>query len=286
MKRIVSLLLAFAMALSLTLGVSAREVSIKDMVNYLVDSGLPESFVTNRTDEEIVKMYFAMYDQDIVFLGTETVTMTEYLPSTESLSTGTEATRGVIPESDMTFSITKIANVSYDSTLHLDRINEMYVYVDYEWAVGHPFFTWTDGITVNWDPGVFTFKANSFAAYDYKNTLSSGWITTQTLTSPTELDQGGLGYVVGMAYSEVVMGNTVGALQHKGSAYFTLLPTNSPMYLKNNSSVTAINAMYLHNKNPLGASISFTHTSGFGISVSVPGLSDSVAKAVNVYYTY
>ena len=280
MKKILSICLAIFMLVPCAITVSAHEITIQDKIEYLVDQGLPEAFVTNRTNEEINEMYSTMYGQNIVYMGTETVTMTE------GTSEGEATTYGAIPEEDMTFSITKIANVSYDTTLKLDKVNEVYIYVDYEWTPGHPFFTWNDGITVNWDPGVFTFKSNSFVARDYKNTLSSGWITTQTLTSPTELDQGGLGYFAGLMYGESVMGVTVGALQHKGSAYFTLLPKDSPMYMKANASVTAINAMYLHNKNPGLLSVSFTHTSGWGISASVPGLKDSVAKATNFYYTH
>lgn len=286
MKKIFSICLALIMIISCTTSASAHETTVQDMVDYLVDQGLPESFLANRTEAEISEIYSTMYGWDIAFLGTETVTMAEITPSVDESASDTASIQGAIPEADMTLSITKVAKISHIPTLQLNMVNEVYVYVDYNWTPGCPFFTWDDGITVNWDPGVFTFKANSFVANDYKDTLSSGWITTQTLTSPTELDQGGLGYFAGLTYSEVVLGNTVGALQHKGSASFTLLPKDSPMYLKGGESVTAINAMYLHNKNVGPFSVSFTHTSGWGISANVAGLSDSVAKATNFYYSH
>lgn len=282
MKKFLAICLALTLLFSCTLAVSASEITAEDMTTYLIEQGIPQSFLETKEPEEISEIYNQLYGQNIRFLGTETISMTK------NLDTGDVSTCGTIPEEDMTFSITTVANVNYIPSLGLDKVNMVYVYVDYVWAAGHPFFTWNDGITVNWDASVFTFQSNSFIARDYKLTLGSGgnWITTQTLTNPTELDQGGLGYFAGLFYNEVVMGNNVGAMQHKGSAYFTLLPKDSPMYLKGGASVTAINAQYLHNKNPGLLSVSFQHTSGFGISASVPGLKDSVAKAANFYYTH
>lgn len=127
--------------------------------------------------------------------------------------------------------------------------------MDYIWTSGKPFWQWSDGITVNWDASVFTFKSGSFRANDYKLLVSTqNWENTTSLSNPFALAQGGLGYYAKLTFSETVLGTTVSALQHKGSASFTLLPKQSPMYLKTayttDTYSTAINVEYLHVKNP------------------------------------
>lgn len=90
--------LAFIMIISCTIAASAHEITVQDMVDYLVDQGLPESFVANRTEEEISEIYSTMYGQDIVFLGTETVTMTEIIPSMDGLCLVRHQFRGPFPK--------------------------------------------------------------------------------------------------------------------------------------------------------------------------------------------
>ncbi len=291
--------LAFISALIMVLAgclscAQAKVLSKEDMVAYLLYCGFPEESLDCMDLKSVKELYNSLSGKRIVPLGTETKTLSELSPSEAELvgalalkeDSCKSNTRGVIPSSDMTFTITKIANTTYDSRKRLDKIKEIYVYVNYIWASGKPFWTWTDGITVNWDSSVFTFKSGSFVAKDYKRTLNTGgWILTSIYSNPASLNVGGLGYYTKLTYSSATLGQSFGALQHKGTASFTLLPTRKPMYIKSGAQVTSINANYLHNMNPGVFSINFSY-SGLGVSATLYGLQDSVAVSTNVYYSY
>ncbi len=275
------MVLVFAMLSCTAFPVSASEITVEQMRAYLLEIGFPTNFINYKEDIEIAEMYSQMYGKTIRYIGTETVSMTEIVDSNIM-------PLGVIPEEDMILTITTVAHLEYISPNEMNRIKEIYVYVDYIWTQEKPFFTWKDAITVNWDYEVFSFKADSFVARDYKLTWGTPgvWLNTTTLNNPIELDQGGLGYYADLSFSESVMGMSVGAIQHKGTAQFILLPRTSPMYDKSGANVTSINVNYLHNKNPGLVSVQFQHKSGFGISADVIGLKDSVAKSTNYYYSY
>lgn len=296
MKKIISLCLIIVIALSCTVFADASSVLTEDMLDYLVSCGFPEDYFIGFEESDIQEMYSTLYGQNIVYLGTETVSMRETYNQSSSAQINTDtigdnggeaSINGVISSSDMTFTITTIANTTYDANKKLDKVNMIYVYVNYNWTSGKPACTWNDGITVNWNSSVFTFKSGSFVARDYKRTHSNNgeWKKTKEYKTPSCLNTGGLGYYAYLFYNEVFLGNNVGALQHRGSANFTLLPAKSPMYLKTGASTTAINANYLHNKNAVGTSVGFSKN-GLGVSVSVSGLSDSVATATNVSFSY
>lgn len=277
--------------------VSANDDSIDNMVDYLVSCGLHEDFFVGMEESDIREMYNDLIGQNIVFLGSDTHTISnadnqDSLNTVNSLLYGdggsTSEVYGVIPSSDMTFTITKLANVTYDSERGADKINKIYVYVDYIWEEDKPVNRWSDGITVNWDSAVFTFESDSFVARDYKRVMSSNWewVKTNESFDPASLNIGGLGYYAVLSYAEENAGGVqVAPKQHKGTAYFTLLPSESPIYLESGSQTTAINANYLHNKNLGIFSVSFSYK-GLGVTASVPLLHDSVAVATNVYYSH
>ena len=283
-RKTFSVVLAIAMLFSVPTLADAGEFTREEKLDYLVSSGIPLAFFENKEDAEIDNIVASLYGKDIRYMGSETVSMSE----TVDFSGVSPA--GVIPESDMKLIISKVSEVVYDSNKDMYRIKEIYVYVDYIWTSGKPFWQWSDGITVNWDASVFTFKSGSFRANDYKLLVSTqNWENTTSLSNPFALAQGGLGYYAKLTFSETVLGTTVSALQHKGSASFTLLPKQSPMYLKTayttDTYSTAINVEYLHVKNPGIFSVSFSYN-GFGVSASVPLTSDSVAKSTTYYYSY
>lgn len=281
LSKIVSLLSAISMLFSFSIVASASEVTLEDKINVLLSQGIPNEFLEGKEAEQIEEIYGKLSGKEIVFNGTEIVTMSETNTQSDVMPLGT------IPSDHMLLKISTISNVKYDTNKKLDKIIEVYVYVDYEWYDARPFWTWKDAITVNWDSSVFTYKSNSFSAKDYKKSISSNgkWFVTDTYNNPAALSQGGLGYFANLAYSENLMGNTVGATGRKGSAYFTLLPRKSPMYLKSGVYTSAINVEYLHNKNPGLLSISFGYK-GAGVTASVPGLKDSVAKSATYRYSY
>ena len=277
---IISALLVF----SLVPSISATENSCDSMIEQLVSYGLNRELFYGMAEVDICAIYNELADKKIVFLGSDTFYLSDTLMQAHN---GQAETLGTIPESDLKFTVTKLANVTYDSPLGCDKINKMYVYIDYIWSEGDPLVARTDGITVNWDSSVFTFESNSFVSKDYKRVMSQNWDWKQTneTHAPASLNTGGLGYYVPLVYGEPNAGGIqVAPKQHKGTAYFTLLPTRNPMYLKSGSMTTSINAVYLHNQNiGLGSSVSFSYK-GLGVSVSVPMLSNSLSASTNVFY--
>lgn len=275
MKKLISISLLLVILLSSVFISYADEVTVEDQRQYLLDQGLPAGLIDFREDAEIYEMYSAMVDRSVKYLGTELISMTE------NLEMGDIVPFGIIPEEDMTLAITTVADTTYDSTRKLDKVNKLYVYIDFIWQEDHPSIRKEDAIAVNWDYSVFTLKEDSFVARDYrKNQLGGSWVNWKTYTSPARADQGGLGYITTLS------SDTTGikAKQIKGSAQFELLPKNSPIYLKSGESVTSLNVQYTHNKNLLPFSVGFQSSSGFGITISLTGSKDSVAKTVNFYY--
>lgn len=275
MKKIVSILLLWVVLLSSVFVSYADDVTVEDKRQYLVDLGLPVGLIAFREDVEISEMYSAMVDRTVKYLGTEFISMTENYEMSDIVPYGT------IPGEDMTLAISTVADTTYDSTCKLDKVNKIYVYIDYVWAEGHPSIRKEDAIAVNWDYSVFTLKADSFVARDYrKNQIGGSWVNWKIYTSPEQADQGGLGYITALSSDTTA----IKAKQLKGSAQFELLPKNSPIYLKSGSSVTSINVQYTHNKNILPFPVGFQSSSGFGITVDLAGSKDSVAKTTNFYY--
>lgn len=247
-------------------------------MNILNRWGFPTSFFDNKEATDIDRIYDSLYGESIVYMGSETVFLSEIIDS-ESLPIGE------IPEADMELTISKATVVVNDSKLKKTVVKEVKIFVDYVWTGGKPFIQWDGAISVNWDSSVFTVKQNSFSGADHKLSMANnGWITTTTLNNPTLLNQGGLGYYAKLTYSETVMGNAVSALQHKGSTQFSLLPAHSNMYLDSPNNVTSINVEYVHNKTPIFSSVWLSYN-GLGVSITLPAMNDSVAKALNFSYS-
>lgn len=237
MKKIFSLLLVSIVLFVSTIiayagAPSYESITVPEMVAYLEDNGIPSDFLENRTDSYIIMLYNKLSCIDFIYNGSTTGTLTE----TNGL--GIEP-MGNIPDNELTFTITKISNVSYDATAGMDRVNEVYLYIDYEWATGHPNMRKKDAITINWDAGIFTYKNNSFSATDYKYSILKGdWITSDTLTRPAMAQQGGIGYYANLTYTENIMGQTVNAAQCKGEASLTLA---RPSYVFDCRSINYVN---------------------------------------------
>ncbi len=189
--------------------------------------------------------------------------------------------QSTIPESDMVLKISQAQRCYFDGN-NRQVIKEVTIFVDYEWFKGGPVINKEDGITVNWDSGLFTFKQDSFHSTDYKAYSSNGsWRETNSQINPAEISQGGLGYIAYLNLGNTAMGEGIPTYGAKGFAYFTILP-KSRIY-SGNSYNTSINAQYTHNKNLLNT-IGFS-VSGMTVTVSLSGQYDSVGKSVTFSYS-
>lgn len=272
MKKITTFFLMFVLIISCSVMVSAEEITIDEKIEYLISQGIPKDFLENKEDSDINEMYNMFYGEMIEFLGTETVKMTETAYPSEI------STLGTIPESDMLLKISKVQVIELDKAVNKYKVKEVVVYIDYEWLNGKPIINKEDGITVNWDSGIFTFKQDSFRSSDYKQLGSeSGWVEFYSQTNPSALNQGGLGYTANLDASFMGVTTITG---QKGTASFSLLPKIT-MY-SGSGKVSSINVEYVHNTD-FFCTVGFSYK-GWSVSVDLSGANDSVAKALN--YTY
>lgn len=289
MKRYLSLFLTLVVFIAFNLTAAARTlttetITVDDKIDYLISHGMPEDFLENKDAEAIEYIYNSLYGEEFQFLGTETVKMSE-------TSSSSEVSRlGVISESDMVLGIS--TSITLTSQGSKKVIKEVMVFVDYEWFNGKPMICKEDGISVNWDSGLFGFKPNSFRSNDYKKfiyeeygfTKVSDWINSDYQTNPMMINQGGLGYVVYLNRGNPPP-NTKDLYGAKGNARFTLQPLGT--IYDGNSRNTFINAEYTHDKDPLPwLKIGFS-VAGVGVTVDCgsSSLRDQVAKAIGVKYS-
>lgn len=256
MKKIISVVLMLALSLTMCISGYAEEVTSEvttsDKIEYLVSQGIPADLVKNAPTEDIDDMYTTFYGKSVEYLGTETVTMQETLPFT---------TYGTISSSDLIFGVSRMAVKNDKLAQKTDPIDFLYVYANYEWQK-KPLVRWKDGITVNWDPDVFTLQQNSY-------------IGPEDESEPAEVSQGGLGFYANLSNATY------------GSAKFKLVPTHRPMYIDKDTYSfpynTNINGNYLHNKNPIGFSVGFS-VEIVSVTMEVGGLSDSVGSTITISY--
>lgn len=269
------------LALSMTMCISGyaegitSEVTTIDKVEYLLSLGIPGDLISKSPKTEIDDMYASFFEKSVEYLGTETTTM-----SLED-DLGSIEVYGNIPSADMRFSISRFAVKNDKYATKNDPIDYLEIMVFYEWFDGHPFVRWKDGITINWDSDVFTYKSGSFSATDVKWFLGQE-IKTINYSEPTELTQGGIGFCTDL--NTLFAGSVQTGVSCGGRASIKLLPKHSPMYIGNIgdfSKNTTINANYLHNKNPIGFSVGFA-VAGVQVMATVGGLSDSVAASVSM----
>lgn len=196
---------------------------------------------------------------------------------------------GTISESDMLLKISTTQTLKTENGRSV--IKEVMVFVEYEWFGGKPTVCKEDGISVNWDSGLFGFKPDSFYSNDYKKFLVeehgsykiSNWILSDSQINPTELNQGGLGYIAYLNRGNPPAG-TKELYGARGWARMFLLPLGK--IYAGDSRNTLINVQYAHNKNIFPwVKVGF---SCVGASVTIDlgsGSRDSVAKAANVKYS-
>lgn len=271
------------LALSMTMCISGyaegitSEVTTIDKVEYLLSLGIPGDLISKSPETEIDDMYASFFEKSVEYLGTETTTMSleDDLGSIEVYDN--------IQSADMSFSTSYFSVKNDKYATKNDPIDYLEIRVSYEWSKGHPFVRWTDGITVNWDSNVFTYKSGSFTASDIK-WLMGAEVKRVDYTRPAELTQGGIGFYTDL--NTLFAGSVQTGFSCGGRASIKLLPKHSPMYIGNIgvfSKNTTINANYLHNKNPLGLSVGF-NIEGVQVIAAVGGISDGAANSVSVSY--
>ncbi len=272
MKKIVSICLVLTMLFSMTVFVSADELTIEEKRAYLHEQGLPLSFLDNREDIEISELYDDLYGKEIESFTSETSLMNE----TSNSNTGIMPI-GTISSSDMEFTISKIIYSAINTENYQVYYREFHIWVDYLWKNDKPAMAFTDAITVNWNPDLLTY-AGSFSAKCYKMPdEGDNWVLYDEFESPAESALGAVGLYVDIKS---------GPYQQKGSMNFNLVPAINPMYNPNSSTpsynTTSIDALYVHNKT-FGGSIGFSFA-GFGININYPLIYDSVAASSLLEY--
>lgn len=266
-RKITCVILSIFLIIGITcVNVNAQNLSREEKISYLVDKGIPYNTFVEMPSEVVDIWYYKLYGRDIVYLGKSSSALIEQ-------SENAITPYGTISSSDMTFTVTAIGfitNLSDGSK----KLNAVFVSVDYLWAEGKPLICYEDAISVNWNSSLFTYDADSFTSNEYY--LDSGsWVRSGRSTTPSEINQGGLGYYTTL---------TGGYDQLKGFASFTLLPCEDNMYTSSPNRTTSINAQYVHTKTLgiLGATFGY---SGNGITINAPALSDSVAASDNFSYS-
>ena len=239
------------------------EEAENDKIDFLLATGLPLTFLEQRSSIEIDTLY------DI----SQTYTL-QYSVEQQYYYENDFIPHGTIPEADMVLSISKLEAHSPGSP---SRLTSVLIYIDYTWTKDHPTVRKQDAITVNWDSSLLQFAEGSFNSADYEESCNSSYVTTTNAqTNPSHLNLAGLGY-----YAQLRPGSSEENVILKGSASFTL-NAKSSIYV-GNSYLTQITVEYTHDKAPFLGSISLSYN-GLGVSVSTGVLQDSVAKGITVRY--
>lgn len=274
MKRSISFLVSLFLILSLTsTACASSDKSLvnyqADQIEYLINAGLPQSYLERRTPHEI----------DTLFELAQTHTLQHFSIST-SYFEGNSSPFGTIPVSDMTFNVDGIATIQPHLPNRPSLLTSILVTVDYRWNSGHPLIRNEDAITVEWESSLFQFVDGTFNSVDYHN-MGSGESPVNRQSRPAALSQGGLGY-----YS-LLTNLSPNPVLYRGNASF-LLDAKTNIYsasdYPSNLKKSSITAVYTHNKNPLGVGLSFAYK-GATISVSPGALQDSTGASYSVNYS-
>lgn len=152
MKKVISFFLLVVTILSIgCLPVFANELTVLDMEQYLINQGIPQSYLDSLIEEEIQNLYSDLCDKKICYQGTQIIK-----GLSESHSPDQIQPLGTIGSDYLTLSLTYISNIEYDSSVKKNRIIETYVYLNYHWTK-LPAISRQDPIAINWDPSVWSF---------------------------------------------------------------------------------------------------------------------------------
>lgn len=239
-------------------------------IAYLQNLGIPVKVFESVSREKIHDWYVHAKSDTLRYGGTETVIL--------STNEDVISPQGTIPDEDMSLDIISILLLKKDSV----TIDYVDIIVEYEWITGAPRIRREDGVTVNWDADLFLMAEDSFSSEDRLHVNGQHYKTNNIQKNPALLLQGGLGYSV-QFYQLIETGGK--QLKYSGSATFSLQPRLKMYYREDDCEFTSsVNVQYTHNKNVVGGAIQFVRD-GFGVSITPPLLSDSVAKPKVLYYS-
>ncbi|MDR2502457.1 MAG: hypothetical protein LBC78_04330 [Oscillospiraceae bacterium] len=225
---------------------SAPAATAEEMKEYLIAKGYPADYVNGLADPQLEDLYGTAYGNNVYFGGLETVVLNS--------NDGNPLLRGSIPVSQLSFSVaTTYITMPYNGANYITDVN---VYVTYNW-VELPVIWGIDSIAVNWNSNLLTYDGD-FISYNLcRNAANSNWLTAFAWYAPAELRQGGLGTFAYLNRTSIPDNILVNG--QRGSVSFYLIPTQTlGMKYSPTNSATTVSADYVHNKSPLGLSLSFT----------------------------
>lgn len=239
--------------------------STQSPYDFLLSCGYSEEFLDALSDEMILKMYNAIGDSEVVDIEESVFQLDE--EGVLSLVTP----YGTINDSSLTITI-DAATINRNGTNEIGLC--MYTAV-WEWAVDKPAIRYKDAIAINWESNIFCL--DEFYAQDTKRAIGEANPTiVKEYTNPAEAVQGGIGHFCQLKlFSEYV-----------GGAVLLLLAPTEAMYNPNSSKSnrTNIHFNYVHNRNPLGISLSFS-VEVAGVSINPTSMSDSTARYTPFYFS-
>lgn len=264
MKRSFKGLICLILCLSLSVPAFALTETNTDKISYLNRSGFPIELLEILRSEDLNELYLGVKNGTILYGGTATQKLSE--------------TGSIVPyaQGDIDY-----LNVGITHTFNMDvtedgtaKIESVGIYVNYEWTNGRPAIAKTDTIAVNWDASLF--YATGFSAESAAFLEEGGYVEIDSWSNPTELTQGGLGYLAELSYGW-------GAVEsHVGYANFDLKP-RSPMYYGNTYNTT-VNLQYIHCDDPGEVTVGF-NVGIFSVSGNISGSTESTAVYTDFSYS-
>lgn len=267
MKKIKSILcicLIFVLLFSMTVPCFATQSDY----DFLLNCGFSKEYLDSLTVEILSRMRNGIGNDILVSTEIETIYLSEN-------TNDNMQSRGTISENSLELKISASKICKKDTT----TITRVLVLVTWEWYDRKPAVRKEDAIAVNWNSDIFYFHADSFYSMDlYKYVEDEDWIIHDELSSPKELNQGGLGFFTKLYNDSAPLNLYVG-----GQAIFFLNPSE-PIY-DGKTHGTGINVNYVHDRSVLPMSITFTYKS-YSIAIETSREAfDSLAKSCNVEFT-
>lgn len=273
-RRMTSLALALCMLLTVCSAGCAVESpqpsAPSSTYTYLLEKGLPQELLDHRTEEELEDLYLLCSQEDVEFAGY----------SSKHLYNNDAQPFGVIPAEDMLLQISKFHRTGTDNNGRT-IITECEVRVYYEWAGAMtPLVRKEDAIAVNWDPDVWDYVPKSFSHTDYLNGQ-----TINSLSRPGSSGNNfnGLGWTTYFRERSQVPGVL------SGSSRFVLASAKDFLYPARTTGSrfrTSISVDYVHDKNPLPLTTSFSFSIGsVGIGITFDAnFADEATASISDYY--
>lgn len=226
--------------------------------------GLPADYLDSLSSEMLNTLYVQIGENNIAVVSNQNAVLYE---------TNNEITTfGAISSNSMSLQCIVIEVYKKNTSV----IDSIIIGVDWIWQNGKPFFRLTDALSVNWDGALFTLKEGAFLSQDkWRLTGIDVWAVSKEYTRPSVANQGGIGYHTKLT-ADPNFATDIG-----GSTTFVLLPRTT--IYKGTNKVTSINVNYVHNKNIILPTLSFTKA-GIGVSVDPRWPSDEASSTANYYY--